>query len=858
MSAEQLPFEWWMENVFPTMKSRFPTIPNKSRWFIDKDGIKVQDDKIDQSMLSHVFNAVASVHQIVNALGLRENGMLTLQDERLVYAEITIHDLHKMEKDPVTGATFGHLIEYGEYEKFARVMGIDESILSRQAIDERIGPAIDHHHPKKDNVMTTALSNPRSILYERDIMYWLLMLGDRVASSTGVEDARYQIEDTLSSMRAKVPGCSQLAWNIAFHETNPFDGDLVALIDGIVEQEMDRRGWKPVLFYSNGTVYISPETREIDMPSLNDAIATAIDGELAGENIKMTVEQNKIAIKTKGYQEKVSLPVALAALASKMSRSDLQRTFDKFTGKARDMDRGNVLDQYHHDIYTHAVVLFLTAVRAFIKDFGVAKSNDDATVSMLLTGSDLSIIMKNAELLDTSGKRQPNQPPTYLIPLATEIRGKVYAPGKSMEDFLHDLHDLITSKLLGEAETCAENAMLCKIKELVPFEIGINCPPDRLVDDDFGFSAYTKAHEKPIGIFKSRCFLCGSTSNLEKAGPDLARSPLKIETDRVPSGKTIGSEKMICSRCYLKLAARNMKIPWIKKEDIGNIFYITIMPDHVFTRDHEKWLMPYISSIFQLSKKDYQKAKKVDPDDVPGIMEESAKIYPYIIDRIADDLVTHAIENDASLGTMHELIAGAIERKCSFKRFETGVEPDGVDMDGERASFVKSRYIQNNGFVIPFKFMDDMSQTSMWFITAALGMLISITTGSRVVITQDYGNIPLMPSRAAVTLDSPPSKVERVLGTTIELAGHDIEHKFVMAMLLLYLNNKAGRPDKPSQNTIPLILERYITAPATMIDWCWRYANGVETPSRKVFFNIFETVDYLASEVQRRAVVDQG
>jgi len=863
------PFDFWMEDVYPRIKVGFSTIPAKSRWFYDEKGKKVESavtEESDQTMLSHVFNAVAAVHRLIGVLKLREKKVVSPVDELVAYASLTGHDMHKMEKNPETRATFGHVIAREDYEKLLRQYGFVEDILPAKLLHERVSVAIDHHHPVQSNVTTSLYEKPTSVLYDKDIAYHLLLLGDRVASAGGIEEAKRSIEETLKSIQAKVPGCKDLAWHFAYHETGVFDGDLVAIFHKFAESEMHRSGWEPMLYFPDGTLYYSPEEKSIDSDSIYSGIVEQIEAYLSDDVVQFGIQKNMVKIKTKKFTEKAGLRKCLTLLARSFPKVDLEKKHADLLKDIAAMGEenaswGKAFSSARFDLYTNITFLFLTAVEVLCREFGYLPGYDkksyaekDAAISLLLAGTDLSGLMGVLQNLDASGNRNPVSTPYHFIPLARVIQDKVYSAGISVEEYIEALYNFIctvlerANKPAFEAKTA--DVMTQKIATIVRAEIGINHRPAPVIDEDFGFSGYIKALENAPGKFDAKCFLCCSTQLLEPVNPDKVKMPLQIHSDRIPSGKTISAStvKKMCFRCFLKMTIRNKKYPWVSDTNADKVFYLTVTPNHVFTRDHEPWILPYIAGLFSLSKKSYSKVKKASEDELPVVLENELSIYTFIVSRIVKDLV-YAASREGKIRTMHELLAGAVERSCSMNKLaEDQGTIEGIDIESERQRIIGSRYMQMNGFVLPFKFIDDdTNPTAMWFVASYMALLVAIVTGSRVTVTQDYGTIPLVGSNALITLDSPPALVERVLGSEIELSGGDLVKKFVKTALLLYINAMAIRPDEAKDNTIPSVIGQYITSPLKMIDWCWRYLDKSKKKSLGVFYRLFTAIDELNS-----------
>lgn len=855
-------FKRWMDEIFPAIKVTFATVAAKSAWFIDEKGIRQESCEADQSMFSHVFNAVSTIHQIVNATGLRDRGMVSEQDEYIAYVATTFHDMHKFVKDVKTGATFGHQIDGTTFKQFVDGFGF--------AVPEidRVKGLIDMHHPKTGFVPD--YKHPeRGVAFKKDPAYHLMLLGDHVSGAATVGDAIRAMERSLSDLVANVESCKGVRWHFATHQTGPFDGDWVASLHVAAESAMSTDGWEPLLFFPDGTIYHSRDlAKAVDEQRMLDAISTTVNDMVSGDIIQIVVQKNKIKIKTKEYEKKAPPRKIVAMIVAELKFPGLvdkkfgQLQSDLDDKSLEDPPWGSAFSAIGYDVYANAAFLLLTGVIDIIRAFDLVPGYDslgfrdrNARLCELLTGAaDPTLLdrMDVTKIVDSSGSpNNASMTPGHLFPLAKAIRDSIYTPGMSMADFIDRLHGTIRSRLEAPDPVMFNgtgDVMGEKVASIIAGEIGFDRPPAPPVSDDFGFSAYANALDKLPGRFSTKCFLCGSTDALEEVGPDLVRMGLQQHSDRVPNGKGInaGTIKRICGKCMVKNTIRNKKHDWISKDEAEKTFYLTVLPNHVFTRDYDLWFGRYIKGLFSIGKeqfKKYVRGIKNESEDVPAITEKEVKLYTFIVKSIVSDLVYHASETNC-LDKMHDLLHGTVERVVDISRFKEELGDDGIeDYTSAKDELITSKYLQHNGFVIPFKFIDEnVNQSSMWLVAGILAMTISIITGARVTITQDYGNIPMIESRAAVTLDGPAPKAASVIGSGIELAGNDIVNKFKTAVGIYYINDTAISPGESRENTIPGVITTWTESPAKLVDLCYRYSNKATAPSKAEFYRIFSVI----------------
>ena len=243
-------------------------------------------------------------------------------------------------------------------------------------------------------------------------------------------------------------------------------------------------------------------------------------------------------------------------------------------------------------------------------------------------------------------------------------------------------------------------------------------------------------------------------------------------------------------------------------------------------------------------------------------MEQEMKIHPWTASALVNKLLRRAKDGDYRK-IIRDIVDLTKDLKTNWMKKTSENENDVFSLfDDEKDAVLLKRFENNNGIVFPVKFFasadKDENLTSRWFVVTLLSMMIHYVTGCRIVVTQDYGNISLIESRSIISLDNPPIYVKRIFGSEIELAGGDIHDKFIIGIMLWYLNDKYnGDKDKDNkENTIAHIIERYIERPHKLIDLCWRYSDKCkrkkgesmdkyERRKKHEFYRISHIVHYL-------------
>lgn len=219
----------------------------------------VEHGKTDQSLVNHVRCGVFALARVNAAV---ENlGGYTLPDADLrdAIALFVLHDIHKLdgERDEDPKTRFD--IPRTEIDQYADQFGLyefagtdDEDLLRRMFHD----CAVDHHDDWTANYDQTSP--------EFDELRPFVRLADAFASSETPEQATDS--QTQSALDAAYPG---EGYDLQYHVLDDVKGLLTNLVNKSVADTLGGQGYKTLLLYQDGCVYLSPTSAP--KPTVDDA-----------------------------------------------------------------------------------------------------------------------------------------------------------------------------------------------------------------------------------------------------------------------------------------------------------------------------------------------------------------------------------------------------------------------------------------------------------------------------------------------------------------------------------------------------------------------------------------------------------
>lgn len=873
-------FGWWVENIMPSVQERFSTVAAKGRWFIDENGNRVDSNKPDQPMSMHVFNAVAFVHRVIEEMDLVDR-LITKDEELLTYLAITVHDVHKLVKEPETGATWGHLAPVKPYVDLARELGYTETIAPLDAFN-RIKTSIDFHHEWKN--FNTENIHGKHGRYWKDPIFYLLILGDGVSSTDSVIEANDIVEKVLSRMVINIQSFND-DFRFNYHCTARRGDDLSMAIHDSMERYLIEKGWKPVAYFTNGTLYYLNGEIEIDDEEVAEIIAGDLDDLLSEDVIKFKIQSNFSRPATKNYEKNFKLSRTWKLFGMNLLEKPLEKKFskkkmDKYLidgekGKAWQSDHPDEWIQKYkkigYDTYHHVAYSIISCVYDLVKDYELVENFDklddtvkDEEMIKLILGevkNEIKEEMEFFDIRDAKGTRAGNSMKYYLIPLAGFMHDKVYQQGQDARQFAIDALSWIErrmkecygkesfSKRMGSTPTVSD-----RLVGLISNEVVVGKTIKPVSSPTFGLKEYASALDGFPREFNTRCYLCGDTRTYTPPSPGLVKAGLKIQSDRVPSGKGIDATgiKRICFRCWANLKLRNQKYERINKGD--HAYYFMIEPSYTFTRDHERWIGKQISMLYRLSAKNIRELKKVigDRSRSADLVEDTMMIdgagikmissnYGFLSGRNGSTKVASLLAR-STLKMNEKNVKDLIGKKSREELDDDDAEWVALLAELEAGAIIQKHY-HNNGFISVMNFYDgkDENETSEWMLAGTAAMIIAVVTGCRVTVSTEYGNLPIIKSNAMVTLDAPAPLFKKIIGKDIELAGNDLERKIDIATRIVYVNNQIS--DK--SNTIPSVIKTLVETPERAVDYCYKCKEGS-------FYSVFNAVDSILRSMEIR------
>lgn len=224
--------------------------------------------KIDQSLVNHVrcgVFALVRLNEIVE-----EAGGYTLSNDQLrdVIALFVLHDIHKLDEDRDDDPKTRFDIPSREVEEYAKRFGLyefagtdDEETLRKMFHD----CAVDHHDGWTANYDQTT--------FEFDELRPFIRLADAFASSETPEQATDQ--GVKSALDAVYPGKD---FTLRWHVLDDVKGILTNLVNRSVADSLGDHGYKEILLYQDGCVYITQE--DVPKATVDDLFLTNLLREL--------------------------------------------------------------------------------------------------------------------------------------------------------------------------------------------------------------------------------------------------------------------------------------------------------------------------------------------------------------------------------------------------------------------------------------------------------------------------------------------------------------------------------------------------------------------------------------------------
>jgi hypothetical protein len=727
MKIPDEPFKYWLKRVIPNLQEKKSWVSAKS----------VKYGKTDQSMFSHVSNAVFAVHSLINAMELD----LTAEEEHVIYAIITMHDLHK-ESPNKYHATDDEFISYARELGYDAVYLPDEMVITCAAF-------IDYLHKKEGRE-----DRIDALDFEPDerVEFHLSRVADTIAGNPsiksllhvkmnekGIREGKPYFMEQIDEMK-KETGRFELVpnkiKNFPRYITRKFSGDLTATIQRFLNERMESDTRMFLWSCKDGSVFYDREAMDINESRLIQYVSKDIFN--YGDLVKFSHKYTGSAISTLTENSKY---MTLSDLLDSVNRELQSRfliggKFNQFTvNKIIEKDLFNpepgkslhetICEKFGEinnfkEIYSPAddpftnedfvIYSFIYMIRSILVSYKVVKSRnntvDNGTLIKMFNFS--SEDTKKINEINKKGNIEKDNASWFkffLIPIAKVLRKRIFSVDRELSGYFNDITDFIKKKLKDYFD--GENVLQSKqtdltymdnIVEVVKNHVSFN-GSRKLVGMDLGIDTYIKGRERMDMNFKTKCFLCHETekeSLLLAINSNIALMKLQTQKDIIAGARTSISDNSMfkaCFSCYLNFFLQARKYPFISKDNMEETWFITIYPDYIFTRSMTSWLAPVISSLSRIANKDIT----VDGPDVK--MNEGVKGF-FVSHHFVHQVVKNVVQYWMNTGKTPASMIGAAMKKQALKNMIEIIAPRNKKLGSkakEWGAFLTRKEVQDDG-----------------------------------------------------------------------------------------------------------------------------------------------------------------
>jgi len=224
----------------------------------------VEYGKTDQSLLNHVRNGVFALAQLNGTVRQLEGYTLEEADLRGAIALYTIHDLHKLDRERDSNPNSRFDIPMEEVERYVEQFELDDFAPDLTTRDFR-ACTIDHNDDGTEN-------HDRSTRRFDDLRPFI-RVADAFASCDRPERAT---ESSVQDAIAHAYPNENL--ELRQHSLDDVKGLLTNLVNGAIAEQLSEKGYKQLLIYQDGCVYLAEGNTPRPQP--DDAFVDEILGTL--------------------------------------------------------------------------------------------------------------------------------------------------------------------------------------------------------------------------------------------------------------------------------------------------------------------------------------------------------------------------------------------------------------------------------------------------------------------------------------------------------------------------------------------------------------------------------------------------
>ena len=707
-----------------------------------KPAKSVEYGKTDQSMLNHIRNGVFFLLQLNSILRETDNHY---DENRLreVVALFVSHDIHKLYDKSDRSDEFD--ISLHEVEQIVEGAYIQDIAPNLTAEDHWCSARATHI---TDNSMTAHLT----LNFNRNVRR--VRVADAFASSASLSDAS-------GTRTIKVLNDDPVLrdYELRYHSLDDVKGILTNFINKTVADYLKDRGYKLLLIYDDGCVYIVPKGAECVelnkdvMEELSGRVIENIrkshpifsDPDLIKDNIQFIGNLGHYKILDKNFVYSGAERVVAATIRKGVEDSfgegkitpSMKKSIEKVSGVVeQELDETRQMVAISRIISTiaHTIVPKLTG------DNPLEVTCNIFAVSDTLKSTLLGIAATYPKLLTSGGKWEYS----YAIAneyLCWEVDGILFKnlDGKQAVEYMTD--DILSRLKTYDTWSSIDDSAIDPIKlELMEYLCDIVS-----IDGDMFMLPKSKMSDtfKEYSGSGKICTLCNRGTVRTKKSMEDGSMYYASFSNRVRIGKSKPEQLPMCAPCSMEMFLRKTGTGPTSSES-GKL-YIHLIPDYFHT-------------------------------------PLSWELYKYIINKFSGDVVVQmsrlaesVFRGRSSMKAYREWIEHLTAPEKGRKMFESQMQQFGDGEGGEQYG------------VIPVSFhKQEDNQTEFQFFGAFIALVVSAYTGMRCIVSESP--VPTLRGRdfnEMIYFDSGNAQVKDLFGDAVKLSQLDGQLKIASALIRL-------------------------------------------------------------------------
>lgn len=707
-----------------------------------KPAKSVEYGKTDQSMLNHIRNGVFFLLQL--NLVLREVGDLYDENRlREVVALFISHDIHKLYDTPDRSDEFDiPLRDVEQIVKNAHILDIAPDLIAE---DHWCSARATHI---TDNSMTSHLT----LKFTKNVRR--VRIADAFASSASLSEA-------CGMRTVKVLNNDPVlrSYELRYHSLDDVKGILTNFINKTVADYLKERGYKLLLIYDDGCVYIVPkgtepiELNEDLMEKLSGQVIENIkkshpifsDPDLIKDNIQFIGNLGHYKILDKDFiysgAERVVAAIIRKGVADSFGEGKITSSMEKSIEKVSEIVEQEV-DKTRQIVAISRIIstIAYTIVSKLTDSNLLEKTCCIFGVSDTLKKTLLSIAITDPKLLTSGGKWE------YSYAIANEymsrkVNGILFKNLDGRQTVEYMINDILSKLQTYDMWSSIDDLAIDPVKlELMEYLCNIVS-----IDGDMIILSKSKMSDtfKEYSGSGKICTLCNRGTVRTKKLMEDGSIYYASFSNRVRIGKSKPEQLPMCAPCSMEMFLRKTG----SRSSESDKLYIHLIPDYFHT-------------------------------------PLSWELYKYIINRFSGDvgvqmgrLAESVFHGRGSMKAYQEWIEHLTEPEKGRKMFESQMQQFGGDND---------EYGEQYG-VIPVLFYKQIdNQTEFQLFGAFIALVVSAYTGMRCIVSESP--VPTLHGRdfnEMIYFDSGNAQVKDLFGDAVKLSELDRKLKIASALIRL-------------------------------------------------------------------------